>query len=88
MEVVSLYDYTGEALRPWAEAGFECFAYDIQHTGAHRDGISFLHADLHDSATVRTIVERHVGKVRNPPGRRARQASKFVVRRIPWCASP
>ena len=64
MQIVSLFDYTGEALKPWAEAGFECFAYDIQHTGTHRDGISFLHADLHDSATVRTIVERHAGKVR------------------------
>ena len=31
MEVVSLYDFTGEALRPWAEAGYECHAYDIQH---------------------------------------------------------
>ena len=46
---MSLFDYTGEALKPWAEAGFECFAYDIQHTGAHRDGISFLLADLDDS---------------------------------------
>ena len=64
MQIVSLFDYTGEALKPWAEARFECFAYDIQHTGTHRDGISFLHADLHDSATVRTIVERHAGKVR------------------------
>ena len=64
MQIVSLFDYTGEALKPWAEVGFECFAYDIQHSGAHRDGISFLHADLHDSATVRTIVERHTGKVR------------------------
>jgi hypothetical protein len=30
-EIISLYDYTGEALRPWAEAGYECYAYDIQH---------------------------------------------------------
>jgi|TARA_R110002074_G_scaffold40260_2_gene107665 hypothetical protein len=29
--VISLYDFTGEALRPWAEAGYQCFAYDIQH---------------------------------------------------------
>ena len=27
--VISLYDYTGEALKPWAEAGYICFAYDI-----------------------------------------------------------
>ena len=29
-QVISLYDFTGEALRPWAEAGYQCFAYDIQ----------------------------------------------------------
>ena len=51
MEVVSLYDFTGEALRPWAEAGYECHAYDIQHPHEGRvcEGIHFEHADLHDS---------------------------------------
>ena len=29
--VLSLYDYTGEALKPWAEAGYNCIAFDIQH---------------------------------------------------------
>jgi hypothetical protein len=29
--VISLYDFTGEALKPWAEAGYTCFAFDIQH---------------------------------------------------------
>jgi hypothetical protein len=29
--VLSLYDFTGEALKPWAEAGYTCFAFDIQH---------------------------------------------------------
>ena len=29
--VVSLYDYTGEAVRPWAEAGYTCLCLDIQH---------------------------------------------------------
>lgn len=29
--VLSLYDYTGEALKPWAEAGYICHAFDIQH---------------------------------------------------------
>lgn len=29
--VLSLYDFTGEALRPWAEAGYGCYAFDIQH---------------------------------------------------------
>lgn len=30
--VISLYDYTGEALKPWAEAGYTCYAFDIQHS--------------------------------------------------------
>ena len=29
--VLSLYDYTGEALKPWAEAGYACYAFDIQN---------------------------------------------------------
>ena len=29
--VLSLYDFTGEALKPWADAGHECYAFDIQH---------------------------------------------------------
>lgn len=29
--VISLYDYTGEAVRPWAEAGYQCLCLDIQH---------------------------------------------------------
>ena len=29
--VISLYDYTGEALLPWAKSGYECYAFDIQH---------------------------------------------------------
>jgi hypothetical protein len=30
--VLSLYDFTGEALKPWAEAGYCCYAFDIQHS--------------------------------------------------------
>jgi len=29
--VISLYDFTTEAVKPWAEAGYDCFCYDIQH---------------------------------------------------------
>ena len=31
--VISLYDYTGEALKPWAKNGYTCYAFDIQHEG-------------------------------------------------------
>ena len=59
--VISLYDFTGEALRPWADAGYECYAFDIQHdwyestkvySQKHIDGsIEYRHADLHDFNT-------------------------------------
>lgn len=29
--VVSLCDKTGNMVQPWAEAGYECYCYDIQH---------------------------------------------------------
>jgi hypothetical protein len=54
--VLSLYDFTGEAVRPWAEAGYTCFCFDIQHLPlASREehfpsggSINFVYADLHD----------------------------------------
>lgn len=54
--VISLYDFTGEALRPWAEAGHTCAAYDIQHdpnkaVTENFDGggsINYHHMDLHE----------------------------------------
>jgi hypothetical protein len=56
--VISLYDYTGEALRPWAEAGYKCMAYDIQHDNTKSEtfdsggSIVYAKADLHDKATL------------------------------------
>ncbi len=36
MKVASLFDYTGNMLKPWREAGYECHIYDIQHPpGVH-----------------------------------------------------
>ena len=66
--VISLYDYTGEALRPWAEAGYHCFAYDIQHdepfdrcTNVESfdsgGSISYVHADLHNIGTLDKIYD-------------------------------
>jgi len=53
--VISLYDFTGEALKPWAEAGYTCYAFDIQHPpeGHTTDfwglgSIHYRHADLHN----------------------------------------
>ncbi len=60
--VLSLYDFTGEALKPWAEAGYTCYAFDIQHDryveGYQEYGtgsISYLHADLHKQDTLDLI---------------------------------
>jgi hypothetical protein len=64
-QVISLYDYTGEALRPWAEAGYECFAYDIQHKMYNRrevvgsGSITYSHADLYKKQTLMDILVRH-----------------------------
>ena len=55
--VISLYDFTGEALRPWAERGYTCHAFDIQHPreGTFSDGIHYRHADLHSRETLEDI---------------------------------
>ena len=50
--VISLFDYTGNMVRPWAEDGYTCYCYDIQHDGllleAFDSGgsISYVSADL------------------------------------------
>ena len=37
--VVSLFDYTGNMVAPWAAAGFLCYCVDLQHPpGEHREG--------------------------------------------------
>ena len=61
--VISLYDFTGEALKPWALAGYTCYAFDIQHEGWKIEGfgrdcrgsIHYRHADLHDQETLDAI---------------------------------
>jgi len=62
--VISLYDFTGEAVKPWAKAGFECHCYDIQHQG-HTDhfasggSIKYLKADLHDMHTIIQLMRHY-----------------------------
>lgn len=48
MKVISLFDYTGAMLRPWADAGYDCYAYDWQHPDVPytKNGITFVKADL------------------------------------------
>lgn len=47
--VVSLFDKTGNAVRPWREAGYDCLIVDIQHPAGfavRADGIRTLGCDL------------------------------------------
>jgi len=66
--VLSLYDFTGEALKPWADAGYECYAFDIQHTGnmeVFPDSGGIIHyeyADLHDTETLLALREEFMDK--------------------------
>jgi len=62
--VLSLYDFTGEALKPWAEAGYKCYAFDIQHPAQGKrenfDGggcIWYMQMDLWNSGNIRHIQE-------------------------------
>ena len=64
--VISLYDFTGVAAKPWAQAGFDCVCFDIQHSKVapkierYQGGsITFLHADLHDRETLSDIVKAY-----------------------------
>ena len=61
--ILSLYDFTGTALKPWAESGYECVAFDIQHSKMdrleHYDGggsIRYMNADLHNQSVLDSIV--------------------------------
>ena len=66
--VISLYDYTGEALKPWAMAGYQCLAYDIQHDIPHYEEfegggrIDYKYADLHNIGTLDKIYDSLSGK--------------------------
>lgn len=44
--VLSMYDYTGVAVKPWADAGYECWCVDIQHEETRREGnVHYIKAD-------------------------------------------
>src|SRR5687767_9567760 len=46
--VLSLCDRTGIMLEPWAQAGYECIAVDIQHAAGERNAgkITWIGADI------------------------------------------
>jgi hypothetical protein len=49
MKVASFFDYTGNALKPWLDNGYECHLFDIQHPPGHNirdDGFHTYGIDL------------------------------------------
>lgn len=66
--IISLYDYTGVAVRPWAEAGHTCICYDIQHEGSKVEmvkgggSIHYIKADLYDVGTNIRLHEEHLNE--------------------------
>lgn len=60
MNVVSLFDESGNALRPWASAGYTCWAFDTLNDGRAEyigDGvIHYIEADLTDPDWIENIV--------------------------------
>lgn len=67
-KIIALYDYSAEGVLPWAEAGYECFTFDIQHD---KEGSGFeygkgrvwqLNMDLHQEASFQKI-KQHIEKV-------------------------
>lgn len=37
MKILSLCDYTGNMVKPWAQAGHDCYIVDIQHPEGERE---------------------------------------------------
>lgn len=53
--VFSFFDYTGNAVREWAEAGYYCVCFDLQHEGLRieyvgKGAIAYQQADLNPGA--------------------------------------
>ncbi len=60
MIIVSLFDESGNMVRPWAEAGHTCFCFDLQNNGQvakFRSGgsITFLGGDLSEPSATAVI---------------------------------
>ena len=65
--VLSLYDFTGVTMRPWAEAGYDCLCFDIQHSDEPRKetvgagSITYVKLDLWDRDNVLSLA-RHTAQ--------------------------
>jgi hypothetical protein len=68
--VLSLYDFTGGAVRPWVNAGFGAVCFDIQHDGVecihNKDNEGFIvkaDLDLYDPQSLQDIADNYKGRV-------------------------
>ena len=48
--VISLFDYTGHMVAPWAEAGYRCYCVDLQHAPGetHFGNVTLVGADVRE----------------------------------------
>jgi len=44
--VISLFDFTGKMVKPWLEAGFDCYIVDIQHQTSSNGKLHKINWDL------------------------------------------
>lgn len=62
--ILSLYDYTGHMVQPWAAAGYECYCFDIEHrevprkiiVGSKGGSITFVKVDLYSPTTYNNLL--------------------------------
>ena len=60
LRVLSLFDLTGNALRPFAERGAHCLAVDLQHAAQYSfdaDGLTYIKRDLKQQTTLIELME-------------------------------
>lgn len=59
--IASMFDESGNALRPWAQAGYTCFAFDLLNDGrveqVGNGTIHYIEADLLDREWLDAIIE-------------------------------
>lgn len=63
MHIISLYDFSGLAVRDWSLAGHDCFCYDKKHSRIPRieGNISYLNADLWSAEGRAAVLNNHRG---------------------------
>jgi hypothetical protein len=50
MKAIFLFDKSGTMARPWADAGYNCYCYDIQNENTFKDGIYYMTWDADEGA--------------------------------------